>query len=101
MLENWCYESVVLERISGHYKDESQTLPPELLKAVIDAKNADTGLLNRRQIFFGMFDQTVHSSQDAQIDTRTIWHSLREQITLIPEVPGANPSSTFGHIVGG
>eukprot|EP01094_Clydonella_sp_ATCC50884_P017810 TRINITY_DN3179_c0_g1_i2.p1 TRINITY_DN3179_c0_g1~~TRINITY_DN3179_c0_g1_i2.p1 ORF type:complete len:788 (-),score=269.81 TRINITY_DN3179_c0_g1_i2:248-2275(-) len=101
MLENWCYESDVLQRLSGHYEREEEVLPQSLLEPIVAAKNADTGLLNLRQIFFGTFDTTVHSCEDDEIATEPLWQRLRPEVTLIPQAPNTNPAAGFGHIMGG
>lgn len=101
MLENWCYEVDVLRRISGHYKDHSKPLPDDYLNSLIKARNADTGLLNSRQIFFGMFDQTIHSSDDETIDTAALYDQFRQKYTGISAPPGTNGAASFGHLMGG
>lgn len=101
MLENWCFQEEVLVRLSGHYERNEEKLPKELLDPIIAAKNADTGLLNLRQIFFGTFDTTIHSSEEERIDTAQLWATLRPEITQIRHTAGTNPAASFGHIMGG
>jgi len=101
MLENWCYEEEVLSRISGHFEDRSKKLPKHLLSKLVAAKNADTGLMNKRQIFFGVFDQTIHSSKEEKIDSYAAFSQLREEITSIKQPEGTNGAGTFGHLMGG
>lgn len=101
MLENWCYEEEVLNRISGHFKDNSKKLPSEILKKLVAAKNADTGLMNKRQIFFGVFDQTIHSSKEESIDTGVLYAKLRKEITAVAQPEGTNSAASFGHLMGG
>lgn len=62
MLENWCWKKEILVKISKHYI-KGTPLPDELLSKMIAAKNANSGLLNLRQVFFGVFDQTIHSTE--------------------------------------
>ena len=62
MLENWCWQKEILTKISKHYT-KGTPLPDELLSKMIAAKNANSGLLNLRQVFFGYFDQTIHTSE--------------------------------------
>lgn len=50
MLENWCYEKIVLEKLSGHFKDPSKKLPDDLLAKLSAARNATIGLLTKRQV---------------------------------------------------
>jgi thimet oligopeptidase len=46
MFENWCYESDILARLSGHYQRPDEKLPDALRQSIVAAKNADTGLMN-------------------------------------------------------
>ncbi|RMG31057.1 MAG: hypothetical protein D6732_15215 [Methanobacteriota archaeon] len=98
MLENWVWEPVVLNRISKHF-ETGQPLPESLLNKMLRAKNAMASLKYLRQIFFGKFDMTAHT-QD-KIDSASLWHKLRKEITLIPSTEGTNPAASFGHIMGG
>ncbi|KAJ8907951.1 hypothetical protein NDN08_008054 [Rhodosorus marinus] len=99
MLENWCYEGEPLSMMSEHYLDKTP-LPDELLQAVIKSRLVDTGLLNLRQVFFGMFDMTCHRSPEAVV-TETLWKELRKSISLIPQQEGCNPTAGFAHLMGG
>jgi len=101
MLENWCYESEVLRRLSGHYQNNSKKLPEDMLESLIKARNADTGLMNSRQIFFGMFDQTIHSTEEENIDTGALYDEFRQKYTGVACPPGTNGSAGFGHLMGG
>jgi thimet oligopeptidase len=86
MLENWCWEKDILYRLSGHYKDNSKHLPDNLLSKMVAAKNVNTGLLNLRQIFFGLYDQTIHSQPET--DTAALWHKLKTEVSLVGSTPG-------------
>jgi len=46
MLENWVYESVVLNRISGHYQT-GKHLPDELIQNLVKTKTANAGYGHR------------------------------------------------------
>ncbi|KAI9598436.1 thimet oligopeptidase-like protein [Syncephalis fuscata] len=100
MLENWCWDSSILERLSAHYVRKDEPLPKELIKKMVEAKNLNAGLLNLRQIFFGTFDMTLHSS-DEKLDSTVLWSKLREEVTLIKNMSNTWGASTFGHIMGG
>jgi Zn-dependent oligopeptidase len=199
MLENWCWDESILERISGHYEDESKSLPKELLQKyarcpsvaspvlhllvvvsslpsllarvlllvymclcrwcvrvccwllvvvvvfsipfrpfvvslfvcfvsllphhrrflsrwfpllshacmllrhthcrMLAAKNLDSGLIHLRQVFFGVFDQKLHSQEES--DTAAVYGELRNSITHVRHTEGTNPTAQFGHIAGG
>jgi len=64
-------------------------LPPlqeKLVDALVAAKHANVGLLTCRQLFFGMFDQTIHSQEKS--DTAAILADLHIKVTkLTKETP--------------
>ena len=60
MLENWCWEAETLQRLSGHYLDESKPLPLKHAEALAASKDEHTALLTLRQLMFGVFDLTLH-----------------------------------------
>ena len=100
MLENWAYDPAVLKRISGHFKNPGEKLPEELIKKLVAAKNADSGLLYLRQIFFSVLDMRYHTAR-GKVDTTKFYDKLMKKITLIPLSPGSHPQASFGHLMGG
>jgi len=98
MLENWCWEKDILRRVSKHYKTE-QPLPDTLIDGMVAAKNANSGLLNLRQVFYGVFDQEIHTQP--KINSAEIFGRLKKEITLTENTPGTNGAASFGHMVGG
>lgn len=98
MLENWCWDKDLLKRISSHYKTKDP-LPVEIVDKMIASKNANSGLFNLRQMFYGMFDQTVHSQPKS--DVANLFNKMRKEIALVEGTEGTNGSASFGHIVGG
>jgi thimet oligopeptidase len=77
MLENWCYEPEPLLMMSGHYQDNSQKLPQDLLQSIIDSKKANAGIFNKRQCILGLFDQWIHTHEKA--DTAKVWEQVRSE----------------------
>jgi len=99
MLENWCFEESVLNILSGHYQT-GQPLPKNLIYSLIKAKNVNTALLNRRQLFFGYFDMICHT-MSPPINTKELYQKLQKEIAGIEAPPNTNGSASFGHLVGG
>eukprot|EP00761_Pharyngomonas_kirbyi_P012748 gb/GECH01012775.1/.p1 GENE.gb/GECH01012775.1/~~gb/GECH01012775.1/.p1 ORF type:complete len:664 (+),score=190.56 gb/GECH01012775.1/:1-1992(+) len=98
LMENWCWEPEALSLVSKHY-DSNQVLPDDTVKKMVAAKNVNAGLINLRQIFFGLFDMTIHTSPKA--DTGQVWRKLREEISLIPAADNTNGAANFPHMMGG
>jgi thimet oligopeptidase len=99
MLENWCWKAASLNRMSGHYTDSTKKIPEALLQGLIKSKNANCGLLVKRQLYFGILDQTMHTS--AKCDTAQLCQTLQPKIWGIPAMPGTNFVASFGHLAGG
>jgi len=99
MLENWCYEASILQRLSKHYLT-GKPLPENLRLQLVAAKRACAGLLYKRQLFFGFFDMQVHTAE-GPVKTAEVWAKLRKDIGGIEAPPNSNGSANFGHLLGG
>jgi thimet oligopeptidase len=98
MLENWCWQPAALKRMSGHHKTRAP-IPEELLDALLASRNANSGLLNMRQITLASFDQAIHTVDRA--DTAEVLAKLSDDLMTIPTTNGTNMGATFGHMGGG
>jgi thimet oligopeptidase len=99
MLENWVFEPEALARMSGHVDDNSKPLPAELVDALVASKNANVALSSKRQLVFGLLDQTIHSTPDA--DTAQIYRDSLKEIMGMDAAPNTNMVASFGHLAGG
>lgn len=106
MLENWCWNKGVLKRLSRHYKT-GEPMPEDLIERLIKTDKFMAGLGNLRQIFFGLFDLTIHSMQsDLKLPTgdasiNELYARLKEEISLIGQPAEVFPAASFGHMMGG
>jgi Zn-dependent oligopeptidase len=59
--------------------------------------------LNLRQLFFGIYDMTVHSADGVTTSAAlsALYADLRQKIALIPQADGVFPAATWGHLMGG
>jgi len=99
MLENWCWDVDTLQMLSSYYERPGEKLPTDVINRMVRAKNQNSGLAYLRQVFFSLFDMTVHTKPHP--DTTAIWADMREDVTLIPPIPNTAPAAAFGHIMGG
>ncbi|KAF8650117.1 hypothetical protein AX16_005354 [Volvariella volvacea WC 439] len=99
MLENWCWEPKVLEKMSSHYKTR-EPLSSDLIQKIIKSRYVNVGLFYLRQLFFAKFDIKVHTDQEEE-DYTLLWNNLRETISLVKAGIPAPGQGTFGHITGG
>ena len=99
MLENWAWDRGILSRLSKHYKT-GEAMPAALVDKMIAAKHANEGIFWSRQLFFGIFDMTIHSSGEV-VDTTAAWQKLQGDIMLMAPTEGAQGQANFGHLMGG
>jgi len=98
MLENWVWIPESLRLMSGHYKT-GEAIPDDVMSKLCASKNANCGLLNRRQLLFGIMDQQIHKSKE--IDSEQVYQDLCGKIFGIEATPGTNMLASFGHLAGG
>ncbi|KAJ7670262.1 hypothetical protein B0H17DRAFT_948922 [Mycena rosella] len=99
MLENWCWEPEVLQKMSSHYETK-QPLSSELIGKIVKSRHVNVGLAYLRQVFFAKFDIKVHTDQESE-DYTLLWNNLREQISLVKSGKPCPGQGSFGHISGG
>lgn len=100
MLENWCWQKSILERLSNHY-ETGKALPGEMLQSMIKAKHVNVAFGSLRQIYLSRLDLTIHGldpPKDAA-GLQAVVDELRPQITLIENPSGNNMLRTFGHLM--
>eukprot|EP00743_Colponemidia_sp_Colp-15_P005899 GILK01006341.1.p1 GENE.GILK01006341.1~~GILK01006341.1.p1 ORF type:complete len:710 (+),score=127.31 GILK01006341.1:222-2132(+) len=100
MLENWCWQPESLQLLSGHYEDASLKLPVDMLNRLVASKEANAGILNKRQLLFGLLDQELHSGKTVA-STVDILQRLHKEVMGIEMTPGTNFAASFGHLAGG
>ena len=84
--------------MSGHHETGAE-IPQRLLDALIASRNANSGILNMRQVVLASFDQAIHTSPSA--DTAAVLHDIQDKMMRIPTTPGTNMAASFGHMGGG
>jgi len=102
MLENWCWKAKSLNLMSGHFEDNNKKIPVDVVDALSKSKNANCGLLTKRQLYFGILDQTMHTVEDDKgIDTQQLCYELQPKILGIEAQKDTNFVASFGHLAGG
>jgi len=99
MLENWCFEPEVLEKMSSHYETK-KPLPRDLIDKIIKSRYVNVGLYYLRQVFFAKFDIKVHTDKE-RTDYTALWNDLREATTTLKFKQRAAGQGSFNHIAGG
>jgi peptidyl-dipeptidase Dcp len=100
-MENWLTEKEYLDRFAFHYQT-GEKMPEALLQKIIDASNYNTGFATLRQLSFGYLDMAWHSQlKPFDGDIRAFEQEAMARVQLLPIVPEACMSTSFGHIFSG
>ncbi|MCB0309528.1 MAG: Zn-dependent oligopeptidase, partial [Bdellovibrionales bacterium] len=99
MLENWIWNPQMLKKISSHFETR-KPLPDEVIMKLIEARNLNVALKNCRQLMFGLFDLTIHTTVK-KVNTTSLWQKIKKEVMGIPSGTGSIRQAAFGHIMGG
>ncbi|MGG5571468.1 oligopeptidase A [Vibrio diazotrophicus] len=101
-LENWCWEEEALEFISGHY-ETGEPLPKEMLDNMLAAKNFQSGMFILRQLEFGLFDFTLHTTYDPDVGPQVLetLAEVKKKVAVLPSLEWNRFSHSFSHIFAG
>ena len=101
IMENWLTEKEYLDRFAFHY-ETGEKMPEALLQKIVDASNYNTGFATLRQLSFGYLDMAWHSQlKPFDDDIRAFEQEAMARVQLLPIVPEACMSTSFGHIFSG
>lgn len=102
-LENWCWEKESIALISRHY-ETGESLPDDVYKKMIAAKNFQSAMQMVRQLEFSIFDLHIHMYFDEENGVDQIQRLLdevRTNVCVIP-IPEFNRfQHGFSHIFAG
>ena len=103
MLENWVWDPDVLQTFAKHWKT-GEPIPRRLVDGMVAARHLGSGLKTERQIFYGLYDFTLHSDPEGDLDSTELgldlWGGLGEGVELYEAVPETWFQSAFGHLTG-
>lgn len=101
-MENFCWDKTILNSISHHYQTGA-TLPDDLYKKLIAAKNFHAGMQMIRQLIFTIFDFRIHLEYTAEkkIDIQAVLNKVRNQFSVIPTPEFNRFQHSFSHIFAG
>ncbi|MGB0494982.1 MAG: M3 family metallopeptidase [Kangiellaceae bacterium] len=100
-MENFCYQSEVIKKISGHY-ETGEPLPSELLNKLIKAKNFQSAMMMIRQLEFSIFDMKIHNSGALSVQQiQDVLDETRKEIAVSTPPNFNRFQNGFSHIFAG
>lgn len=100
--ENWCWEKEAIELLTQHV-DKGESLPEELYKKLLAAKNFQSAMAMMRQLEFSLFDFRIHQEFKPGIEDLVvkILDEVRQQVTVVPTASYNRFQHSFSHIFAG
>lgn len=100
MLENWCWQQEVLQRLSKHH-ETGESLPDAMLQSMLRAKHVNVAISSLRQIYLSRLDLTIHGANPPKdaAGLQDLVDELRPKISLLANPRNNNMLRTFGHLM--
>jgi len=101
-MENYAWQSEVLNRISSHART-GEPIPADKQRQLIATRSFQAGLQTLRQVEFALFDMRMHSEYDPARGGRIypILSEVRAQVAVVPIPDWNRYPHSFGHIFAG
>ena len=101
-MEFWAWDHESLELLSEHIETK-ETLAPELLKALLDARFFQSGMQTLRQIEFALFDLSIHKLMPAlnAEQIQATLNDIRLKYAVAPTTADNRFQHGFSHIFAG
>ncbi|MCT4663795.1 MAG: M3 family metallopeptidase [Flavobacteriales bacterium] len=100
MLENWCYEKEMLDKIAFHYQTK-EPIPFDLVEKIKESATFMEGMKTVRQLSFGFLDMTWHFLKPENKTVEEIEKEAFSSTQLYPYNSKTLMSTAFSHIFQG
>lgn len=99
--ENWLTEPEFLNTFARHYQT-GEPIPQEYVTQLKNLNKFMAGYLCVRQLSFGYLDMMWHTMSATDVDDiLRLERSIFDTVEVLPVVPGACMSTSFGHLFSG
>ncbi|MFH2203039.1 MAG: M3 family metallopeptidase [Elusimicrobiota bacterium] len=99
MMENFIWQKQVLARVSGHYKDPSQPLPPEIVEKLLASRNYHSASGALGQAAMAAMDLAYYTA--APKDVLGVFRKMMKTFTGVEPNKASKFPARFGHILTG
>ena len=100
LMENFCWEWDVLQRLTAHV-ETGQALPRALFDKLVAAKNFQSGLATLRQIELGLFDLRLHAEPGGAARVQQVLDEVRREVAVLQPPAFNRFQHSFSHIFAG
>ncbi len=98
MLEEWVWNADTLKMLAMN--KDGETIPPDMVKSMVAAKEFGTGLFVTHQMFYAATSIGIYDCDPANLNLSTTMNGLQDQYSMFKHVPDTHMYANFGHLVG-
>lgn len=99
-MEEWIWNPEVIDRLSGHYTNQSEKLPADTRDNLIASRDIDIGTTYARQWVIAKEDMEFNT-RSGPVNVTGIYESLYKEIMGIDPVTGVHEPASVSHFAGG
>ena len=101
IMENWCFEPLVMKTYAKHYKTGA-LIPDSLITKIQNAGTFNQGFVMTELLSSALLDMDYHSLTDTTaFDVNAFEKASLDKIGMIPEIIVRYRSTYFNHVMGG
>ena len=101
IMENWCFEPLVMKTYAKHYKTGA-LIPDSLITKIQNAGTFNQGFVMTELLSASLLDMDYHSLTDTTaFDVNAFEKASLDKIGMIPEIIVRYRSTYFNHVMGG
>ena len=100
IMENWVVEKEALQLFAKHY-ETGEIIPDHLIKKIKDSKKFLSATACLRQISLAYLDMAWFGKDNSVDNVEKFEKKSVNKAVLLPTIPGASMSCSFGHIFAG
>lgn len=101
IMENFAYQAEFLQTFAHHYQT-GEAIPNELIERIKRSRNFNVAYACIRQVSFGLLDMAYYTlTEPLTSDIPTFEREAWASVQLLPAVPEACMTVSFGHIMSG
>jgi thimet oligopeptidase len=98
MFEEWVWSPDTLKQLAMN--SEGETIPADMVKRMVAAKEFGTGLFVTHQMFYAATSISIYDCNPADLDLSKTMNAFQDEYSLFKHVPGTHMYSNFGHLYG-